>query len=85
MVQSFRYRDGLISAGSDLGRVVVRTLGIEGEPIAPRPIRPTMVGSTSTKLEDKGGMVVLAAFQQLPAEHPEARLVVTGSGCSTDC
>jgi len=80
MVQSLHYRHELVSAGSDPGRVVVRTLGIEGDSTAPRPTRPTTVGFISTQFEEKGGMVVLSAFQKLLAEHPEARLVVIGSG-----
>ena len=80
MVQSIHYGDQFISAGSDPERVVVRTLGIEGESVAPRPIRPITVGFISTKFEEKGGMVVLAAFQKLPAAHPDARLVIVGSG-----
>jgi glycosyltransferase involved in cell wall biosynthesis len=80
MVQSAHYRDELLAAGADPDRVVVRTLGIEGEAAAPRTDRPTTVGFVSTMFEEKGGMVVLAAFQKLLAEHPKARLVVVGSG-----
>ena len=80
MVQSIHYRDELISAGSDPGRVVVRTLGIQGESMVSHPIRPTTVGFISTKFEEKGGAVVLAAFQKLLAEHPGARLVIIGGG-----
>jgi glycosyltransferase involved in cell wall biosynthesis len=79
MVQSNHYRNGLIGAGSDPGRVVVRTLGIEGDPVAPSLVRPTTVGFISTMFEEKGGTVVLAAFQKLLAEYPDARLIVIGS------
>ncbi len=79
MVQSDHYRDALIAAGADPNRVAVRTLGIQGEAGESRLRRPTTVGFVSTMFEQKGGNVVLAAFQKLLAEHPDARLVIVGS------
>ena len=80
MVQSRHYRDALVAAGADPDEVVVRTLGIDGVAGAGRTGRPTRVGFVSTMFEEKGGSVVLAAFQELLAERPDARLVVVGSG-----
>ena len=79
MVQSLHYRDGLVAAGADPEVVVVRTLGIEGEAGSPRTGRPMTVGFVSTMFEEKGGRVLLAAFQELLAEQPDARLVIVGS------
>jgi len=85
MVQSLHYRDALVAAGADPDEVVVRTLGIDGVAGASRTGRPTTVGFVSTMFEEKGGTVVLAAFQKLLAERPDARLLVVGSErCTQD-
>jgi glycosyltransferase involved in cell wall biosynthesis len=79
MVQSDHYRDTLIAAGADPGRVAVRTLGIDGVAGEARTRRPTTVGFVTSMFEEKGGDVVLAAFQKLLAERPDARLVMVGT------
>jgi glycosyltransferase involved in cell wall biosynthesis len=79
MVQSEHYRDTLIAAGADPDRVAMRTLGIDGVAGEPRTRRPTTVGFVTSMFEEKGGHVVLAAFQKLLAERPDARLVIVGS------
>ena len=79
MVQSIHYRDALVASGADPEAVVVRTLGSDGEPGIPRTARPVTVGFISTVFEEKGGNVVLAAFREVLAEYPDARLVVVGS------
>lgn len=79
MVQSVHFRDQLVAAGADRSEVVVRTLGIDGGPGPVRRGRPVTVGFISTGFEEKGGPVVLAAFQKLLAEYPGAHLVVIGS------
>ena len=79
MVQSDHYRDTLIAAGADPARVLVRTLGIDGVAGEPRNRTPTTVGFVTSMFEEKGGEVVLAAFQKLLAERPGARLVIVGS------
>jgi len=90
MVQSEHYR-GAGDGRRRPGDVVVRTLGIDGVARPRRTGRPTPVGFTSTMSEEKGGTVVLAAFPELLAERPDARLVVgsgrrpTGAGSSTRC
>ncbi len=79
MVQSDHYRDCLIAAGADPRRVLTQALGIEGAAGSPRAGPPRTVGYVSTRFEEKGGLVVLAAFRKLVAEHPEARLLIVGS------
>jgi glycosyltransferase involved in cell wall biosynthesis len=79
MVQSAHYRNALIDAGAEPDEVAVRTLGIEGGAFPSRTGTPTTVGFVSTMFEQKGGTVVLAAFQKVLAERPDARLVIVGS------
>ncbi len=79
MVQSLHYRDALLRAGADPAAVVVRTLGSQGASGAARTSRPTTIGFISSMFEEKGGNVVLDAFRQVLARHPDARLVVVGT------
>ena len=79
MVQSGHYRDRLVEAGADPGRVVTQALGIEGAAAAPRTGVPRTIGFVATVFEEKGGPVVLAAFRRLLADHPGARLLVIGT------
>ena len=79
MVQSDHYRQHLVSEGADPDRVVVRTLGIEGRPGAPRTGIPQTIGYVSGNFDGKGGREVLAAFARLLVERPEAHLVIVGS------
>jgi len=79
LVQSDHYRNSLIEAGADPSRVKVRTLAIDGVAGQPRPGPPRTIGFISTDFEGKGGRVVVAAFRQLLAMHPDARLVIVGS------
>ena len=59
--------------------MAVRTLGIDGVAGEARTRRPVTVGFVTSMFEEKGGDVVLAAFQKLLAERPDARLLIVGS------
>lgn len=79
MVQSGHYRGHLIASGADPDRVVTQALGIEGASGPPRTGRPRTVGFVSSRFAAKGGPVLAAAFAELLARHPDARLLLVGS------
>ena len=79
IVQSEHYKQWLVDAGADPARVAVLPLGLDGAALEPRGGPPTTVGFVSYNFEGKGGPVVLRAFRELVAEHPEAKLLIVGS------
>ncbi len=79
MVQSEHYRDRMVAEGADPRRMAVRTLGIDGAASPPRTGRPRTIGYVSTRFEEKGGSIVLEAFQKLVADYPDARLLIVGT------